>query len=49
MTLEEPLNKKRDGILRIAQRYGARNLRVFGSVATDELSYINVAKDFEAA
>jgi len=27
------LQQKRDDILRIAARYGARNLRVFGSVA----------------
>ncbi len=36
MTLEQLLKEKREEIMRIAQRYGARNLRVFGSVARGE-------------
>jgi hypothetical protein len=35
MTLEE-LRSRRDGILAIAGRYGARNLRIFGSVVRGE-------------
>ena len=34
-TLEE-LRSRRDGILSVARRYGASNLRVFGSVARGE-------------
>jgi predicted nucleotidyltransferase len=30
------LRQKRDEVIRIAARYGARNLRVFGSVARGE-------------
>jgi predicted nucleotidyltransferase len=33
MTLDERLKDKRDDILRLCATYGARNLRVFGSVA----------------
>ena len=33
MGINEILTARRDEILRIAARYGARNLRVFGSVA----------------
>jgi predicted nucleotidyltransferase len=33
MGIDELLKEKRDDILRIALRHGARNLRVFGSVA----------------
>ncbi len=33
MTMNDLLREKRDEILEIAKRYGARNLRVFGSVA----------------
>jgi predicted nucleotidyltransferase len=36
MTLEELLKDKREEILRIAARHGARNVRVFGSVARGE-------------
>ncbi len=32
------LREKREDILRITQRYGARNVRVFGSVARGEAS-----------
>jgi uncharacterized protein len=33
MTLDELRRTKRDEILRVAARYGARNVRVFGSTA----------------
>ena len=33
MTLEERLKEKREAILRICAKHGARNVRVFGSVA----------------
>jgi uncharacterized protein len=33
MDAKELLEEKREEILRIAERYGARNLRIFGSVA----------------
>ena len=33
MTIDEILKGKRDEILRIASSYGARNVRVFGSLA----------------
>lgn len=36
MTLEQLLKEKRDEILRIAAKHGARNVRVFGSVARGE-------------
>ena len=36
MTVDELLKTKREEILRIAARRGARNLRVFGSVARGE-------------
>lgn len=40
MTVADLLNEKRDEILRIAERHGARNVRVFGSAvrgdATEE-------------
>jgi len=36
MTLEERLHEKREDILRLAAQYGARNVRVFGSVARRE-------------
>lgn len=36
MTAEELLKTKRQEILRIAAQYGARNVRVFGSVACGE-------------
>ena len=38
MTLEELRGSKRDRILRLADSYGARNLRVFGSVARGDSS-----------
>ncbi len=33
MTLEELLREKREEILRVCSKYGARDVRVFGSVA----------------
>ena len=36
MTLQELRTSKRDEILRLAAKYGARNVRVFGSVARGE-------------
>lgn len=36
MTLNKTLDKNREKILRIAASYGARNLRVFGSVSRGE-------------
>jgi predicted nucleotidyltransferase len=36
MTIEQLLRGKRDEIQRIAARHGARNIRVFGSVARGE-------------
>lgn len=36
MKLAELVNQKREDILRIAQRYGAKNVRIFGSVIHGE-------------
>jgi predicted nucleotidyltransferase len=36
MNAEELLAKERDGILRIAAKYGAHNIRIFGSVVRGE-------------
>lgn len=36
MEIEEILQDKREGILRIATEHGARNIRIFGSVARGE-------------
>jgi predicted nucleotidyltransferase len=36
VSIQEVLQAKRDEILRIAARHGARNVRVFGSSATGE-------------
>lgn len=36
MTLDERLREKREDILRLCAKYGARNVRVFGSVARGE-------------
>ena len=36
MDIAELLEKKKEEILRIAARHGARNVRVFGSVARGE-------------
>ena len=50
MTLEELLQVKREQILTVCAKYGARNVRVFGSVArgeADEQSDIDLIVDFE--
>lgn len=36
MTIQEMLQARREEILRIAERHGARNVRVFGSAARGE-------------
>jgi predicted nucleotidyltransferase len=36
MTVADLLNEKRDEILRMAERHGARNVRVFGSAVRGE-------------
>lgn len=51
MTVQESLHGKRREILRIAAKYGARNVRVFGSVArgeADEASDVDFVVDLEA-
>jgi uncharacterized protein len=50
MALEELLKEKRDAILRICAEHGARNVRVFGSVArgeADEHSDIDLLVEFD--
>jgi predicted nucleotidyltransferase len=50
MGVDELLKAKRDDILRIAERYGARNVRIFGSVARGEArpdSDVDVLVDLE--
>ncbi len=50
MTLEELLKEKREDILLIAAKYGARNVRVFGSVArhvADAASDIDLLVELE--
>jgi len=50
MAHDERLRQKREEILRLCARYGARNVRVFGSVArgeADEQSDIDLIVDFE--
>lgn len=50
MTLEELLKEKREAILHICAKHGARNVRVFGSVArgeADEQSDIDLLVDME--
>ena len=50
MSLAELLQTKREDILRIATKYGAYNVRVFGSVArgeADEKSDIDLLVDME--
>ena len=51
MTAEELLKEKREEILQIAAKYGARHVRVFGSVArgeADAQSDIDLLVEFEA-
>ncbi len=50
MSLEELLQAKREEILRIAAKYGASNVRIFGSVArgeADEQSDIDLLVNLE--
>jgi hypothetical protein len=50
MTLEDLLQAKREDILKVCARYGAHNVRVFGSVVrgeADEQSDIDLMVDFE--
>jgi len=50
MTLEDLLKGKREEILRVRAKYGARNVRLFGSVArgeADEQTDIDLIVDFE--
>jgi uncharacterized protein len=50
MTVEELLRQKREAISRIAKKYGAGKLRVFGSVArggSDELSDVDFLVELE--
>jgi len=50
MSLDELLRSKREEILRLASRHGARNVRVFGSVArgeADEQSDVDLLVDLE--
>lgn len=50
MSLDELLRSKREEILRLASRHGARNVRVFGSVArgeADERSDVDLLVDLE--
>ena len=50
MGIQELLHQKRDDILAIAARHGARNVRVFGSVArgeADEASDVDFLVDLE--
>ena len=51
MSIATKLQVKRDDVLRIAASHGARNLRVFGSVArgdSDEDSDLDLLVDMEA-
>lgn len=51
MTLEERLKGKRDEILRLAAKYGARNVRAFGSLArgeADEASDLDLLVELDA-
>lgn len=51
MTLEELLKAKREEILRVCAKYGAYNVRVFGSAArgeADEKSDVDFLVDMEA-
>jgi len=51
MELEQVLKDKREEIIRVAAKHGARNVRVFGSVArgdADEQSDIDLVVEFDA-
>lgn len=50
MSLNELITTKREDVLRIAMRYGAHNVRIFGSVARGEArpgSDVDVLVDLE--
>lgn len=50
MTLEELLKSKREEILRVCAKYGARHVRVFGSLArreSDERSDVDLLVEME--
>jgi predicted nucleotidyltransferase len=50
MGVEELLKEKREAILRIAAKHGARNIRVFGSVArgeADDRSDVDILVEME--
>lgn len=50
MTHEERVRQHRDGILRLAAKHGAKNVRLFGSVVraeADEQSDIDLLVEFE--
>ena len=50
MEIDDLLKEKREDILRLAQKHGARNIRIFGSVAcgeADEKSDIDLLVDME--
>ncbi|MFQ5756432.1 MAG: nucleotidyltransferase family protein [Acidiferrobacterales bacterium] len=50
MGIDDLLKEKREDILRLAQKHGARNIRVFGSVArgeADEKSDIDFLVDMQ--
>jgi predicted nucleotidyltransferase len=50
MNIIDKINEKRDAILRLAQKHGAINVRIFGSVArgeADEHSDIDFLVDME--
>ena len=51
MGIDDSLKDKREDILRIAARHGARNVRIFGSVArgeADEKSDIDILVELES-
>lgn len=51
MTVEQLLKEKRQEILQVAAKHGARNVRVFGSVArgeADEQSDIDLVVEFDS-
>ncbi len=50
MNFNEVLSHKREDVLRVAARYGAHNVRIFGSVArgeADDASDLDVLVDLE--
>jgi predicted nucleotidyltransferase len=49
MNIEKVLKEKRDEILNIATRYGARKIRIFGSILRTEEQKLNSDIDFLVA